>query len=614
MSLTESLKLDLSGYQESNIRLSKISLSSENDANVRIDARAEDSFNYVDHPFIVLDKDNGDLVSFGCSCHFNHASNCGHITALASLIDSGSLTISGKKTWIEIEKKPTSCIELKEQEVILSEYPSSNIVIDNEPHIIRIEIEVKTNEIPSVLFKKAELISEPGFYSDPKPEFKTKHEYKYEHNPVLDSDKTNDKEHQEAYEEKIDNECKAQEPDSFFDARSMKVLLGNSFDDESPVFWEPNNTELFSHPNTGIIGTMGTGKTQLTKSIITQLYRSQAENYDGSPLGILIFDYKGDYNETAPDFVKAVKAKVLKPFKLRFNPFALNVTNNSGQILPYLTANQFVETIGTSFKLGLKQRGNLRKCVIEAYESKGIDPDNPKTWDRVAPTFDTVYNIYKEKGLDRNTDSLSFIMEDIHNIKLFESDPFKADSLHNILKGVIVFDLSEYYSRNTQDFIVAVILDWFYTQMTLQGSSKTNGKIRQMRHFILVDEADYFMAKAFSSFRTIMSRGREFGVGVILSTQFFSNFIIKNQKETIDYAKYILTWSVHNVGDLEKNEIGKIFKYSPNNKIIEKIYENINDLQIHESLVKISKGEPIKVKDRAFWQIMKEEKDKENAK
>ena len=42
---------------------------------------------------------------------------------------------------------------------------------------------------------------------------------------------------------------------------------------------------------------MGTGKTQFTKSLIAQLYREQGKNVEGLPIGILIFDYKGDYNK-----------------------------------------------------------------------------------------------------------------------------------------------------------------------------------------------------------------------------------------------------------------------------------------------------------------------------
>ena len=67
------------------------------------------------------------------------------------------------------------------------------------------------------------------------------------------------------------------------------------------------------HPNMGIIGTMGTGKTQFTKSVVCQLIRSRKLNYGNGPLGILIFDYKGDYNETKADFLEATGARVLKP-------------------------------------------------------------------------------------------------------------------------------------------------------------------------------------------------------------------------------------------------------------------------------------------------------------
>ncbi len=59
--------------------------------------------------------------------------------------------------------------------------------------------------------------------------------------------------------------------------------------------------------NTGIIGTMGTGKTQFTKSLVTQLMRNQSCNVDGKPIGLLIFDYKSDYVDEA--FLDATGAK-----------------------------------------------------------------------------------------------------------------------------------------------------------------------------------------------------------------------------------------------------------------------------------------------------------------
>ncbi|MFR6386443.1 MAG: hypothetical protein ACLUN4_12550 [Lachnospiraceae bacterium] len=75
-------------------------------------------------------------------------------------------------------------------------------------------------------------------------------------------------------------------------SEGMKILFGVNQQDGSDIIWEPNNTDILFHTNTGIIGTMGTGKTQFTKSLITQLYLQRKNNIGDEDLGILIFDYK----------------------------------------------------------------------------------------------------------------------------------------------------------------------------------------------------------------------------------------------------------------------------------------------------------------------------------
>ena len=53
----------------------------------------------------------------------------------------------------------------------------------------------------------------------------------------------------------------------------MKILFGENQRSHMPIYWCPNDTNKLMHTNTGIIGTMGTGKTQFTKSMVTQIYR-----------------------------------------------------------------------------------------------------------------------------------------------------------------------------------------------------------------------------------------------------------------------------------------------------------------------------------------------------
>ena len=171
------------------------------------------------------------------------------------------------------------------------------------------------------------------------------------------------------------------------------------------------------------------------------------------------------------------------------------------------------------------------------------------------------------------------------------------------LKGVVVIDLSGYPST-LQNLVIAIMLDLFYTQMQSAGSSKLEGKYRQLTKFILVDEADNFMSQEFPSLKKILKEGREFGVGTILSTQFLKHFASGED----DYAKYILTWVVHNVADLKTNDVDFVFKPEPKSKESQMLYNDIKKLQKHNSIIKIGSDKPKYVRDKAFWELYKDMK------
>lgn len=113
------------------------------------------------------------------------------------------------------------------------------------------------------------------------------------------------------------------------------------------------------------------------------MYRDQEHNIGDEPLGILIFDYKGDYNESKEDFVKATNAKILKPYHLPFNPLALTKSKVFKPLLPIHTANAFKDTLSKVYNLGPKQQNTLFQCIINAYQTKGIISGNPDTWNNV---------------------------------------------------------------------------------------------------------------------------------------------------------------------------------------------------------------------------------------
>lgn len=381
--------------------------------------------------------------------------------------------------------------------------------------------------------------------------------------------------------------------------RNIQILFGVNERNNKEIYWYPNDTNKVFHTNTGIIGTMGTGKTQFTKSMITQIYRESKYNVGGKDIGILIFDYKGDYNKSKTDFIEATNASVYELYHLPFNPLSIIKAKNSKPMLPLHTANSLKVTLAKAFGLGIKQETLLRDLIMEAYEKRGIVKNNPDTWEKPAPTLKDVYDIYVNRE-DLKEDSLYAAFSNLIDFEIFESDPFKTKSLFELINGVTVIDLSG-YDPDIQNLVVAITLDLFYSQMQAYGHSEINGSLRQLNKMILVDEADNFLSKDFETLKKILKEGREFGVGTILSTQLLSHFSTGENK----YSDYILTWIVHNVAEINPKDAKYIFN-AQDKSDQEIICNKIKSLNKHHSLVKMGDNDrPIYMKDKAFWELIK---------
>ena len=376
---------------------------------------------------------------------------------------------------------------------------------------------------------------------------------------------------------------------------TLKVLIGHNVQNEQPILWEPTNTAKFMNTNSGIIGTMGTGKTQCTKSVVTQLYRNQHNNVDGKPIGILIFDYKSDYVDDK--FIEATNAKKFKLFKLPYNPLSLF---GDTPMLPIHTAAGFSETMSKAYGLGKKQQLKLENLILEAYELAGIKPEDPSTWKRPAPTIENIWDLFLEQDKVEE-DSLYAALSKLARFKIFETDPDKMMSLYELIDGITVIELAG-YPGEVQNLIVALTLDLFYSQMQKRGKPEVQGDFRQVSKLILVDEADNFMSQNFSSLRRILKEGREYGVGVILSTQDITHFKTSDN----DYSAYILSWIVHRVGQIKNQDIKSIF--NKNDKADqEKLMKTIRGLDKHYSLYVDGDKKVQKIKDKAFWELLNDE-------
>jgi DNA phosphorothioation-dependent restriction protein DptH len=396
-----------------------------------------------------------------------------------------------------------------------------------------------------------------------------------------------------AQEDEFREELKvAESPEVQVDeGNNLNVLFGHNAVTQAPLNWEPTNTAKFMNTNTGIIGTMGTGKTQFTKSVVAQLYHNQIDNVGGAPIGMLIFDYKSDYVDDK--FQYAAAGKKFNLHKLPYNPLSLF---GDTPMLPVHTARSFSETMAKAFNLGQKQQLRLRKLVGEAYELAGIRKAEPTTWSKPAPTIADVWALFIDSEPDE--DSLYAALESLYELEIFEDDNSKCQSLYELIDGVTVIELAS-YPGEIQSLVVALTLDLFYSQMQKKGKPDVQGDYRQITKMILVDEADNFMSQNFTSLRKILKEGREYGVGVILSTQDITHFHTGEN----DYSSYILSWVVHRVARLKPQDLKAIF--SVNEKAEQdRLMETINKLDKHYSLYIDGAKKVVKMRDRAFWELI----------
>jgi len=375
---------------------------------------------------------------------------------------------------------------------------------------------------------------------------------------------------------------------------TLKVLIGHDIRNEAPILWEPTNTAKFMNTNSGIIGTMGTGKTQCTKSVVTQLYRNQHNNVDGKPIGILIFDYKSDYVDDK--FMQVTNGKKFNLHKLPYNPLSLF---GDTPMLPVHTARGFSETMGKAFGLGQKQQLRLRKLISEAYELAGIHKSDKSTWNKPAPTIADVWALFEES--EPTEDSLYAALESLYELEIFEDNIAMCTSLYELVDGVTVIELAG-YPGEIQNLVVALTLDLFYSQMQKQGKPQVQGDFRQVTKLLLVDEADNFMSQNFPSLRKVLKEGREYGVGVILSTQDITHFKTSEN----DYSAYILSWIVHRVGQIKNQDIKSIFN-KDDKADQDQLMKTIRELDKHYSLYVDGDKKITKIKDKAFWELLKDD-------
>jgi len=314
-------------------------------------------------------------------------------------------------------------------------------------------------------------------------------------------------------------------------------LLG-SLQKTDALFW-PANTDL-NQMNVGVVGDLGTGKTQLLKSMVSQL-RSVANEKQPKGLSFLIFDYKDDYTDQA--FVRRTNALVLKPENIPLNVFKI-----SGEYTKQKAAKRahaFCDVLSKIYaNVGPIQTTQLALAITSLFE---INQGK-------APTLSAVLARYQD--IVGRVDSVVAILSKFTMQEIFTEDDSLLCDFHDLIDDrVLVVSLSDFAAdRATQNAIVVLFLDLYYeymlesTKWPFEGESP---QLRRLNSFLLVDEATNIMEYEFDVLSRLLLQGRQFGFGVILASQYLSHFKTKGT----NYGEPLLTWIIHKVPSVKVSEL-----------------------------------------------------------
>lgn len=296
--------------------------------------------------------------------------------------------------------------------------------------------------------------------------------------------------------------------------------------------------------NIGVVGDLGTGKTQLLKSLIFQISKATANNRGVRPR-FLIFDYKRDYSNA--EFVEATGARVVKPFRIPLNMFDTSTLGDA--TTPWLDRFRFFSDVLDKIYSGIGpvQRDRLKNAVRSAYRS--CRPGEQ-------PTLYDVHSAYAEL-LDGKSDSSMAIIDDLVDMEIFAANAGETLPFDKFLDGVVVISLDSLgQDDRSKNMLVAVMLNMFYENMLRTPKRPFVGSDPQLRvidSYLLVDEADNIMRYEFDVLRKLLLQGREFGVGVILASQYLRHFKVN----ATDYREPLLSWFLHKVPNVTPTELSE---------------------------------------------------------
>lgn len=321
----------------------------------------------------------------------------------------------------------------------------------------------------------------------------------------------------------------------------VKIEVGTLLDSmsQAKALFTPGDTRL-NQMNIGVVGDLGTGKTQILRTLVAGI-REESARTQAEPTTFLIFDYKNDYQDA--EFLQRVNGIVLEPENMPLNVFARSQRTSSN---PRRQAMEFFDVISRIYKsVGAVQRQRFSSAALAAFK---LNEDRP-------PLLSQVLNEYESLG---KPDSVSSILSDFVHGNVFTDVSSETISFDELMKNsVVVVNIHGLGADQAmKNAIVVLFLNLYYDYMKNSvkippRKGKSLAEVRNIRSYLLVDEANNIMKYNFDVLHQMMLESREFGFGVILSSQFLSHFTTS----AVNYTEPLNSWFIHKIPDVTVRQL-----------------------------------------------------------
>ena len=320
-----------------------------------------------------------------------------------------------------------------------------------------------------------------------------------------------------------------------------RALLGTApghYGKPREVWFDPNlPAQKLPNPHISITGETGSGKTQATKAIVSEL-RQQG-------LPALILDFKDDYSSES--FIAAQDLLLYDASfrSLPLNPLIPAIDKRQNLINPSQHTYQVANIVKRIYKLGDQQAFRLREAIKRAYKLAGISLQ-PGTLP-AGKSFPQLDVVQDELSEDKANEPLLGRLSPIFDLGLFAAEA-EQSNFEGFFHGSAVIRLGQLPSDEVKNSVAEFFLMALYNHLVRQPQTHI------LNRLLVLDEAWRVVESPFLA--PLMREGRAFGLGVVIATQ-FPRDLPEAVRGSTATRLYFSQGQVEQVREIQRTIVGK---------------------------------------------------------